>query len=163
MTSAEILDDSALYFEDIPLNYTLRSTGRTITEADIVNFAGLSADYNPLHVDAHYAAGTPLGGRVAQGLLVLSIATGLTTRLPIYARIGTSVRGLRTVNCSWPKPTRIGDTLYGELVYTDASAAADSSLGEATLWRNARNQDGDIVLESEWKVLMLRRPDSVHQ
>jgi hypothetical protein len=48
-------------------------------------------------------------------------------------------------------------------VYTDASAAADSSLGEATLWRNARNQDGDIVLESEWKVLMLRRPDSAHQ
>ena len=94
MTSAEIVDDSALYFEDIPLNYTFRSTGRTITEADIVNFAGLSADYNPLHVDAHYAAGTPLGGRVAQGLLVLSIATGLTTRLPIYARIGTSVRGV---------------------------------------------------------------------
>ena len=163
MTSAEIADDSALYFEDIPLNHTFRSTGRTITEADIVNFAGLSADYNPLHVDAHYAAGTPLHGRVAQGLLVLSIATGLTTRLPIYARIGTSVRGLKTVNCSWPKPTRIGDTLYGELVYTDASAAADSSLGEATLWRNARNQDGDIVLESEWKVLMLRRPDSAHQ
>jgi acyl dehydratase len=162
MTPAEIMDDSPLYFEDIPLNHTFRSTGRTVTEADIVNFSGLSADYNPLHVDAHYAAGTALHGRVAQGLLVLSIATGLTTRLPFYARIGTSVRGLRTVNCSWPKPTRIGDTLYGELVYTDARAATDSSLGEATLWRNARNQDGDIVLESEWKVLMLRRPDSGH-
>jgi len=158
MTSAETADYSPLYFEDIPLNHTFRSTGRTITEADIVNFAGLSADYNPLHVDAHYAAGTPLHGRVAQGLLVLSIATGLTTRLPIYARIGTSVRGLKTVNCSWPKPTRIGDTLYAELVYTDARDAADSPLGEATLWRNARNQDGDLVLESEWKVLMLRRP-----
>ncbi len=158
MTSAETADYSPLYFEDIPLNHTFRSTGRTITEADIVNFAGLSADYNPLHVDAHYAAGTPLQGRVAHGLLVLSIATGLTTRLPIYARIGTSVRGLKTVNCSWPKPTRIGDTLYAELVYTDARDAADSPLGEATLWRNARNQDGDLVLESEWKVLMLRRP-----
>ena len=44
MTSAEIVDDSALYFEDIPLNHTFRSTGRTVTEADIVNFAGLSAD-----------------------------------------------------------------------------------------------------------------------
>ena len=158
MTSAETADYSPLYFEDIPLNHTFRSTGRTITEADIVNFAGLSADYNPLHVDAHYAAGTPLQGRVAHGLLVLSSATGLTTRLPIYARIGTSVRGLKTVNCSWPKPTRIGDTLYAELVYTDARDAADSPLGEATLWRNARNQDGDLVLESEWKVLMLRRP-----
>jgi len=159
MTSAGLVDDSPLYFEDIPLEHVFRSTGRTITEADIVAFAGLSADYNPLHVDAHYAAATPLGGRVGQGLLVLAITTGLTTRLPIYARIGTSVRGLRTVNCSWPQPTRIGDTLYGELKYTEATPSDDPTLGEATLWRNARNQDGAIVMESEWKVLMLRRPN----
>jgi acyl dehydratase len=158
MTTVDLADDSPLYFEDIPLNRTFRPTGRTITEADVVSFAGLSADYNPLHVDAHYAAGTQLGGRVAHGLLILSIATGLTTRLPIYARIGLSVRGLRTVNCAWPQPTRIGDTIYGELLYTNAQAEDDNSLGEATLWRNARNQDGDVVLESEWKVLMLRRP-----
>ncbi|MFC9535967.1 MaoC family dehydratase [Streptomyces sp. NPDC056975] len=158
MTSAGLGDDSPLYFEDIPLKQVFRSTGRTITEADIVAFAGLSADYNPLHVDEHYAAATPLGGRVAQGLLVLAIATGLTTRLPIYARIGTSVRGLRTVNCSWPQPTRIGDTLYGELQYTEANFSGDSELGEATLWRNARNQDGVVVMQSQWKVLMLRRP-----
>jgi acyl dehydratase len=158
MTSVAIGDDSPLYFEDIPLEQVFRSTGRTITEADIVAFAGLSADYNPLHVDAHYAAQTPLGGRVAHGLLVLSITTGLTTRLPIYARIGTSVRGLRTVNCSWPQPTRIGDTIYGELKYTEVKSSDDPTLGEATLWRNARNQDGAVLMESEWKVLMLRRP-----
>jgi acyl dehydratase len=158
MTTVDLTDDSPLYFEDIPLNHTFRTSGRTISEADVVSFAGLSADYNPLHVDEHFAAATPLRGRVAHGLLVLSIATGLTTRLPIYARIGLSVRGLKTVNCSWPQPTRIGDTLYGELRYTDAQATDENPLGEATLWRNARNQDGAIVLESEWKVLMLRRP-----
>src|SRR5437773_2221933 len=98
MISANVIDESPLYFEDIPLNHVFKSSGRTITEADIVAFAGLSADYNPLHVDAHYAAGAPLKGRVAHGLLVLSITTGLTTRLPFYARIRTSVRGLRTVN-----------------------------------------------------------------
>ena len=158
MSSVVLVDDSPLYFEDIPLDRVFTSTGRTITEADVVLFAGLSADYNPLHVDAHYAAGTPLGGRVAHGLLVLAVTTGLSTRLPIYARIGTSVRGLRTVNCSWPQPTRIGDTLYAELKYTDTRPSDDPSLGEATLWRNARNQDGAVVLESQWKVLMLRRP-----
>jgi acyl dehydratase len=158
MNSPALGDDSPLYFEDIPLGQVFRSTGRTITEADIVAFAGLSADYTQLHVDAHYAAATPLGGRVAHGLLVLSITTGLTTRLPIYARIGTSVRGLRTVNCSWPQPTRIGDTIYGELKYSETSASEDPTLGEATLWRNARNQDGTVLMESEWKVLMLRRP-----
>jgi acyl dehydratase len=158
MINVDLADDSPLYFEDIPLKHTFRTPGRTVTEADVVSFAGLSADYNPLHVDAHYAAGTQLQGRVAHGLLVISIATGLTTRLPIYARLGLSVRGLKTVNCSWPKPTRIGDTLYGELVYTDAQVTEDGPLGEVTLWRNARNQDDELVLESEWKVLMLRRP-----
>jgi acyl dehydratase len=159
MTSTVFTEDSPLYLEDIPIDHVFRSTGRTITEADVVAFACLSADYNPLHVDEHYAAGTPLGGRVAHGLLVLSITTGLTTRLPFYARIGTSVRGLRTVNCSWPQPSRIGDTLYAELVYTFTGPSNDPSLGEATLWRNARNQDGIVVMESEWKTLIARRPD----
>ena len=158
VTTNAFLDESPMYFEDIPIGRVFRTSGRTITETDIVAFAGLSADYNSLHVDAHFAAGTPLQGRVAQGLLVLSITTGLTTRLPIYARIGNSVRGLNTVKCTWPKPTRIGDTIYGELVYTDTNETSDASLGEATLWRNARNQDGDVVMESEWKVLVARRP-----
>jgi acyl dehydratase len=155
-----VADDSLLYFEDIPINHVFKTPGRTITETDVVAFAALSADYNPLHMDAHFAAGTPLQGRVAHGLLVLAITTGLTTRLPFYARIGTSVRGLNTVKCSWPKPTRIGDTLYAELVYTNASPTSDPSVGEVTLWRNARNQDGDVVIESEWKVLVARQPDA---
>jgi acyl dehydratase len=149
-----------MYFEDIPVGQVFKTPGRTITESDIVAFAGLSGDYNSVHVDAHFAASTPLHGRVAQGLLVLAIATGLTTRLPIYARIGTSVRGLNSIRCEWPKHIRMGDTVYGELVYTDVTPTSDPSLGEATLCRNARNQDGDVVMESEWKVLVARRPSA---
>jgi acyl dehydratase len=159
MSADDLFDESPMFFEDIPVGRVFKTSGRTITETDIVNFAGLSADYNSLHVDAHFAATTPMKGRVAQGLLVLCITTGQTTRLPIYARIGNSVRGLKTVQCNWPQTTRIGDTIYGELVYTDTSETPDPSLGQATLWRNARNQDGDLVMESEWKVLVARRPE----
>ena len=160
MTSGELLGTPPMYFEDIHVGQVFKTSGRTITESDIVAFAGLSGDYNSVHVDAHFAASTPLQGRVAQGLLVLAIATGLTTRLPIYARIGTSVRGLNSIRCVWPKHTRMGDTVYGELVYTDVTPTSDPSLGEATLCRNARNQDGDVVMESEWKVLVARRPSA---
>ena len=63
-----------LYFEDLPLDKTFVTSGRTITEADLVAFAGLSGDFNSLHVDETFAASTPFGGRIAHGLLVLSAA-----------------------------------------------------------------------------------------
>jgi len=75
-----------MYFEDIPVGQVFKTSGRTITESDIVAFAGLSGDYNSVHVDAHFAASTPLQGRVAQGLLVLAIATGLTQADLDYGR-----------------------------------------------------------------------------
>jgi len=67
---------TGLYFEEFQLNATFNSRGRTITETDIVNFAGLSGDYNPMHTDAEYASKTMFGERVAHGMLGLSIAVG---------------------------------------------------------------------------------------
>ena len=70
-----------MYFEEFEIGSEVFSPGRTISEADIVNFAGLSGDYNQLHTDAEFAKGTPFGKRIAHGLLVLSIASGLAARL----------------------------------------------------------------------------------
>ena len=69
-----------LYFEDFEIGVKLRTAGRTITEADIVTFAGLSGDFNQIHTNAEYAAGDTFGKRVAHGLLVQSIATGLAVQ-----------------------------------------------------------------------------------
>ncbi|MDR7462588.1 MAG: MaoC/PaaZ C-terminal domain-containing protein, partial [Armatimonadota bacterium] len=67
----------SLEFDDLQEGAEFETPGRTVTEADVVNFAGVSGDFNPLHVDATYAAATPFGQRVAHGLLVLSMVSGL--------------------------------------------------------------------------------------
>ena len=151
------MDDQQLYFEDIPLNRPFVTTGRTVTEADVAGFAGLSGDFNPLHVDAHYAATTPFGGRIAHGMLVLSSASGMTTRLPILLALNRSLLGMTEVTCRWPAPTRIGDSLRVELTFTDKSLTRSGTRGMVTEHRRVLNQASTVVLESEWKLLVATR------
>jgi acyl dehydratase len=148
-----------LYFEDVPLNTVFTTAGRTITEADIVAFAGLSGDYNALHVNEHFAAQTQFGGRIAHGLLVLSVASGLTTRLPILTALQPSLLGMTSVRCRWPAPTRIGDTLTVDLTFTDARLSRSGTRGVVTERRVARNQDGTEVLDSEWTLIVALRSE----
>ena len=69
-----------LYFEEFAPGRKIVSGGRTITEADVVGFAGLSGDYNQIHMDAEFAAAGPFGTRVAHGMLGFSIASGLAVQ-----------------------------------------------------------------------------------
>lgn len=150
--------DDRLYFEDIPLDRPFLTSGRTITEADVVGFAGLSGDWNSLHVDAHAAAATPYGGRIAHGLLVLSIASGMTTRLPVLHALEPSLLGMTGMSCRWPAPTRIGDTIRIELTFVKAELTRSGTRGLVTERRRALNQEGAVVLDSEWSLLVATRP-----
>ncbi|MGW6139444.1 MaoC/PaaZ C-terminal domain-containing protein [Streptomyces sp. NPDC055144] len=152
------LDDGRLYFEDVPLDRPFVTSGRTITEADIVGFAGLSGDWNSLHVDAHAAAATRFGERIAHGLLVLSIASGMTTRLPILHGLQPSLLGMTGMSCSWPAPARIGDTVRIELTFTQAELTRSGTRGLVTERRRALNQNDEVVLDSEWSLLVAARP-----
>src|SRR3984957_507790 len=105
--TASASEPEPLYFEDIPLGRTFLTAGRTITEADIVGFAGLSGDFNGLHVDAHFAASTAFRERIAHGLLVLPFASGLPTRLPVYCALKPSLMGITNLTCRWPNPSHI--------------------------------------------------------
>src|SRR2546428_1201376 len=66
-----------LFFDDVAVGQEWESQGRTLTEADIVHFAGLSGDFNPIHMDHEFAKTTPFRRPIAHGLLVLSIGSGL--------------------------------------------------------------------------------------
>ncbi len=101
-----------LYFEDMEVGWKARTPGRTVTEADIVEFAGLSGDYTPLHTDAEYARGTIFGERVAHGLLGLAIASGLATRLGFLEETVEAFTGLEW---KFRAPIRIGDTIHVEI------------------------------------------------
>jgi len=150
-------DDDRLYFEDVPLDKKFVTSGRTITEADVVAFAGLSGDYNSLHVDESFAASTPFGGRIAHGLLVLSVASGLSTRLPVLHALQPSLLGMTDVTCRWLAPTRIGDTVRVELTFTAAQLTRSGTKGRVTERRVVLNQDDVAVLDSEWTLLVAVR------
>ncbi len=99
--------DSRRFFDEIEIGEEYESPGRTVTETDIVIFAGLSGDYNVLHTDAEFMKGSIFGERIAHGLLGLAIQAGLFSRAtPPYAT--TAFTGLRW---KFKGPIKIGDTI----------------------------------------------------
>jgi acyl dehydratase len=95
-----------LYFEDVEVGQKWESLGRTITQADLVNFAGLSGDFNPIHIDHDFAATTPFRQPIAHGLLILSIASGLG----LYAPPMRTLAFLELREWHMREPVFIGDT-----------------------------------------------------
>ncbi|MBC5762896.1 MaoC/PaaZ C-terminal domain-containing protein [Ramlibacter albus] len=145
------------YFEDLKIGAAFESPTRTVTEADIVNFACLSADFNRLHVDAEYAATTPYGQRIAHGLLVLAIMSGLVTRMQLNQHLEPSLMGLLDIQCRFPHPTFIGDTLRVNVEVLDKAETSRADRGVVSFQRSVVNQRGEIVVEGTWKLLVRRR------
>jgi acyl dehydratase len=154
----ETIETTTLFYDDISVGDRFRTAGRTVTEADIVGFAGLSGDFNSLHVDAEFAATTATGQRIAHGLLVLAIASGLSTRLPLMKLIEKSILGLAGLECKWLKPTVIGDTLHVQVEIAAKEPGRKPDRGTLVLKRAAVNQRGETVMESVWRIVVKTRP-----
>jgi acyl dehydratase len=108
MTTLDEIERFEVYFETLEIGQRFVSPRRTVTEADVVNFAGLSGDYNGLHTDAVLAAETQHCERIAHGLLVLAITSGLSTRLPAMRGMERTLIGLKNLQVQWKAPTKIG-------------------------------------------------------
>ncbi len=144
-----------LYFEQFDIGLTLRTAGRTITEADIVTFAGLSGDYNQIHTNAEYAAADTFGQRVAHGLLVQSIATGLAVQSGV---IEGTVLAFRELECKFSLPVYIGDTIHVELEIVATKAFPRLKGGNVTMKYAVVNQKGEAVQRGNWLMLVKSRP-----
>lgn len=140
-----------LYFEEYTIGDSITSQGRTVTEADIVNFAMLSGDWNPLHTDAEAAKGTPYGQRIAHGLLVLSMATGLTERLGI---LNQTVLGFMGLEWEFRAAVRIGDTIRVHAAVSELKPMLRLGGGYVTLKLQVRNQEDKVVQRGTWTVLV---------
>lgn len=149
-----------IYFEDLVIGMEYTSAARTITESDIVAFAGLSGDYNPLHVDSEFASQTPHGERIAHGLLVLSIISGLSTRTSLMIGLADQMVGLLNLECRFKKASKIGDTIHAHLKVAELRRTSKGETGVLTLNREAINQDGEPVMESIWTLLVRCRSDA---
>jgi acyl dehydratase len=145
-----------MYFEEFAPGQKITTAGRTITEADIVNFAGLSGDYNQIHVDAEYSARSLAGQRVAHGLLVLSIVSGLAVQTGVLE--GT-VQFFREVK-EWRfiKPVFIGDTIHAEMEVMETKDMRRLGNGLVTIAFDTINQNGEAVMKGVWTVLVAARP-----
>jgi acyl dehydratase len=140
------------YFEDFQVGDVETTRARTITEADIVNFAAFSGDWYPLHTDVEYAKKGPFGERIAHGMLVLSVATGL---MPLYEMAIVAFYGMDKVR--FTAPTMIGDTIHVELEVVDRQDKGDIG-GVVVLKESVKNQKGEDVAISTMKVLIGKKP-----
>lgn len=152
------LSPEPCYFEDLEIGAAFDSPTRTVTEADVVNFACLSTDFNRLHVDAEYAKVTPHGQRIAHGLLVLAVMSGLVTRMQLNQHLEPSLMGLLDIQCRFPKPTFIGDTLRVRVDVAAKRGTSRPDRGVVAFHRQVINQRDEVVVEGTWKLLVRRRP-----
>jgi len=140
------------YLEDYELGKEYVSQSRTITEADVVNFAGLSGDFNPLHTDEEFAKETMFGTRIAHGALGFIISTGLVNMMGIAE--GTTIAFMECT-VKYPAPLKIGDTVRAVVVPTELKHS--SKPGKGILKMNVKlvNQEDVCVMESD-QVLMIK-------
>ena len=146
----------SLYFEDFIIGVEHVTRGRTITESDVMNFAGLSGDFIELHTNEEYARQSPYGRRIAHGMLTLSIATGLMTRMNLVTDTVVAFYGIDKLR--FVKPVFIGDTIQVRKRVADAMAKGGVS-GVVTFDTTVVNQKEEAVLVYRDKLVIKKRPE----
>jgi acyl dehydratase len=144
-----------LYFEEFSVGQKIVTVGRTVTESDIVNFAGVSGDFTQIHTDAEFSKSTPFGQRIAHGLLGLSIGIGLLTRTGM---IEGTVLAFREIN-EWKfiKPFFIGDTLHAQFEVTEVKALPRIGAGAVTALMEILNQKDEVCQRGSLNLLMVSK------
>jgi 3-hydroxybutyryl-CoA dehydratase len=140
------------YFDELAEGTVLESRGRTITEADVVGFAGLSGDFHPLHTDAEYAKEARFGERIAHGMLTLAVASGLIELSPTAVQAFAGMDRVRFL-----QPVLFGDTVK---VRSEVRAleSIDDSCGRAVLDISVLNQKDVTVLVFQMRLVVGKRP-----
>ena len=142
------------YWEDFNLGEEVTTSSITITETHLVNWAGLTMDFYPLHMDEEYAKKTVFKGRIAHGPLTFALAIGLVYRTGIY---GDSILAwLGVENMKIPAPVRIGDTIRVHAKVTEKLETKNPSKGGIKFLWDIKNQRDETVMTLDY-VLMLHR------
>jgi acyl dehydratase len=141
------------YFEEIEVGEEYESPGRTVTETDIVLFAGLSGDYNVLHTDAEFMKTSIFGERIAHGLLGLAVQSGL------FSRSTRAYAVLAFVGLRWKfkGPIKIGDTIRLRARVASKRDGDKPDRGFVTVQRTVVNQRDEVVQEGETDLLVEKR------
>ncbi len=139
------------YFEEFEIGQEIVSQGRTITESDIVNFAYLSGDWNPLHVDAEYARENMFGERISHGLLGLAVTSGLLMSLGFGEGTVIAFMGLEW---KFKAPIKIGDTVHAVAKVKQKKEMKAAGGGIVVLEGRLLNQRDEVTQQGEWTLLI---------
>jgi len=140
-----------MYFEEFTEGIEVVTQGRTITEADIVNFAGVSGDYNAIHTDAEFSKATPFGERIAHGLLGLAVATGLGMQLGFLDGTVLAFTGLEW---KFKAPIKIGDTIRMTAKVKQTKEMKSLNGGFVVFEAKVLNQRNEVCQQGEWTILV---------
>lgn len=141
-----------MYFEDLEPGSCVETSTRTITAEDIDVFAKLSGDFHPLHLNESYAVCTAFGGRIAQGALILSIATGLAYS---SGYLKGTIDAFAELHWKYRAPVRINDVLHAEMTVINKRKLPNTENGLVTIKVRMINQNDEVVQDGKW-TLMIR-------
>jgi 3-hydroxybutyryl-CoA dehydratase len=144
----------SLHFEDFVVDNVSTSRSRTVTEADIVNFAGLSGDFVELHMSEAYAAKGPFGKRIAHGALIFSISTGLSVQMNQITDTVIAFYGIDKLR--FTRPVFIGDTIHvvKKVIAKESKGAGRGVVSFETTVVNQKNEPVIVYFD---KVLLKAR------
>ena len=144
-----------MFWEEWDVGAEFQTASRTITEADVVNFAGISGDYNPLHIDEEFCKQTQFGTRIAHGPLVYSIAAGLLFQLHLYD--DTLIAFLGFDSLKFTLPVKIGDTVRVRVEVLEKRETSKPDRGVMKRLLQVLNQRDEIVQEGVQAFLLKKK------
>jgi len=148
-----------MYLEDFVVGQSFVSSGRTVTEADLTFFNMLSGDWNPIHADAVFAAGTRFGERIVAGAFGIALLTGFMHQMGIFD--GSAVAMLSLDDWRFRLPITVGSTLRLHLTITEVQEVQQGKSGRTgRLGRHLQLLDGKdrVIQDGHSPLLILRRP-----
>jgi acyl dehydratase len=143
-----------LTYEEFEIGATYDAQARTITEADVVSFAGISGDFNPLHTDAETAKNSPFGERIAHGMLTVAISTGMANLTGLME--GTTI-ALMEQNIKYVAAVKFGDTVRLQMEVVEKRETSKPDRGIVKLAARVFNQRNELVVDMLWTQLMKRK------
>jgi 3-hydroxybutyryl-CoA dehydratase len=144
------------YFDEFTVGEVLVTGRRTIDGGDVSRFAGLTGDFNPLHIDAEFAKTTPFGERVAHGILTLAVSNGQQNLGGWFE--GTTLALLGLDRLKFMAPVKFGDTVRTEMSVTEVRPSSKPDRGVIVFDVAVKNQRNETVCSYQETVLMRRKP-----
>ncbi len=142
-----------LTFDAFEPGATYVTPRRTIIDADIMQFAGLTADFNPVHTDDVFAARTDFGGRIAHGPMLVGMAFGLVARAGL---LDGTVLALLDIAWKFTGPVRAGDTVHVRVTVDGKRATRKPDRGVVELTLDILNQRDEMVQQGKAKLMVSR-------